>query len=139
MVALSRNRRETPRRVAPLRVADLEVDALARRVRQGTREVRLSPDEHILLYTLAASAGVVVTHRELASALGLSEAVIRTNTIARHITTLRRKLSDDAKHPRYVETVKGSGYGMRVSPRVPLSGGLTETKPVVVRPPTMSS
>jgi DNA-binding response OmpR family regulator len=123
-------------RVAPLTVGDLEIDALGRRIRLGTREVRLSPDEHILLYTLVASAGVVVTHREIAVALGLTDSVIRTNTIARHITTLRRKLKDDAEQPRYIETVKGIGYGIRVSPRVPLSSGSTQTKPVVPRPPT---
>lgn len=41
--------------VAPLRVADLEIDALHRRIRQGRREIRLSPGQHTLLYTLAAS------------------------------------------------------------------------------------
>ena len=139
MVALSRNRRETPHRVAPLTVADLEVDALDRRIRMGTHEVRLSPDEHILLYTLVARAGVVVTHRELAVALGLTDTVIRTNTISRHITTLRRKLKDDAEHPHYIETVKGIGYGIRVSPRVPVSSDSAETTPVVPRPPTTTS
>jgi DNA-binding response OmpR family regulator len=139
MVALSRNRRETPHRVATLTVGDLEVDALGRQVRLGTREVRLSPDEHILLYTLVARAGVVVTHRELAVALGFTDTVIRTNTIARHITTLRRKLKDDADRPHYIETVKGVGYGIRVSPRVPVSSDSAETKPVVPRPPTTPS
>jgi DNA-binding response OmpR family regulator len=139
MVALSRNRGEPPHRVAPLMVADLEVDALDRQVRVGAREVRLSPAEHILLYTLVASAGVVVTHRALAVALGLTDTVIRTNTIARHITTLRRKLRDDADRPRYIETVKGIGYGIRVSPRVPVSSDSAETKPVGRRPPNTSS
>lgn len=128
MVALPHKRRQTPHRVAPLTVADVEVDALGRQVRLGTREVRLSPDEHLLLYTLVARAGAVVTHRELAVALGFTDTVIRANTIARHITTLRRKLKDDAEHPRYIETVKGIGYGVRASPRIPLSSGSLEKK-----------
>lgn len=118
--------------VAPLTVAGLEVDALGRRIRLGPREVRLSPHEHILLYSLVASAGVVVSHRELAVALGLTDTA-RANTIARHISTLRRKLEDDAARPRYIETVTGIGYGIRVSPRVPLSRGPAETKPVMRR------
>jgi DNA-binding response OmpR family regulator len=121
MVALSRNRRELQHRVAPLTIADLEVDALRPRVRAGAREVRLSPDEHILLYTLVARAGVPVTYRELAVALGLNHDTIRTNTIARHVATLRRKLNDDAKQPHYIETVKGIGYAMRISSRRALS------------------
>lgn len=133
MVALFRNRREMQHRVAPLTVADLEVDALRRRIRLGSREVRLSPDEHILLYTLVASAGVAVTYRQLAVALGRTDTVIRTNTIARHVSSLRQKLKDDAAHPHYIETVKGIGYGIRVSPRVPLAAGSTEPQPLVPR------
>jgi two-component system response regulator RegX3 len=95
--------------VAALRVADLEIDALRRRIRQGSRDVRLSPVEHILLYTLAAAAGAVVSYRELAEALG-TDSEFRNNTLARHVSSLRRKLRDDADRPRYVETVIGVGY-----------------------------
>jgi DNA-binding response OmpR family regulator len=110
LVALPRNRFRAKRRVAPLRVADLEIDALQRRVRQGTREVGLSPGEHILLYTVAARAGAVVSYREIADALGRSDAEFRNNTVARHLSGLRRKLGDDAYRPRYIETVLGIGY-----------------------------
>ena len=97
--------------VAPLRVADLEIDALRRRIRQGAREIRLTPGEHTILYTLAARAGAWVTYREIASALGLSDpALAENNTVARHIYTLRRRLRDDATHPRYIETLDGVGY-----------------------------
>lgn len=116
-----RNRRANPLRVAPLAVADLEVDGLDRRIRLGTREIKLSPAEHTILYTLVASVGVVVTYRELANALRPRDAEIRTNAIARHVTTLRKKLKDDAEHPRYLETVVGVGYGIRASPGIPLT------------------
>ena len=139
MVALSRNRSEVQHRVAPLTVADLEVDALGRRIRLGPREVRLSPDEHAILYTLVARAGVAVTHRELATALGLTDMVVRTNTLARHVSTLRRKLKDDPEHPHYIQTVKGVGYGIRVSPRVPVTDGTTDAQPRVRRSPTSTN
>jgi hypothetical protein len=58
------------RPVAPLSVADLEVDALRPRVQLGAREVPLSPTEHVILYTLVSRAGEVVTYRELGSHLG---------------------------------------------------------------------
>jgi two-component system KDP operon response regulator KdpE len=110
LVALPRNRILRSRRVAPLRVADLEIDALYQRIRQGTREVRLSPGEHILLYTLAARAGAVVSYREIADALGRTDHDVRNNTLARHLSSLRRKLRDDPHRPRYIETVLGLGY-----------------------------
>lgn len=109
LVALARNRNAPARRVAPLRVADLEIDALDQRISQGTRAVRLSPSEHMLLYTLAAARGTVVPYHRLADALGIGPQ-IRTNTVARHVTTLRRKLGDPAEHPRYIETIPGMGY-----------------------------
>jgi len=117
LVALPRNRFSANRRVAALRIADLEIDALQRRVRQGTREVRLSPGEHILLYTVAARAGAVVSYREIADALGRTDATFRNNTVARHLSGLRRKLRDDAHRPRYIETVLGIGYRFVAAPR----------------------
>jgi DNA-binding response OmpR family regulator len=80
------------------------------RLRQGTRELRLSPDEHILLYTLAARRGHVVSYREIAEALGPTGLELRNNTLARHLSSLRQKLRDNARHPRYIETVLGVGY-----------------------------
>jgi DNA-binding response OmpR family regulator len=115
-VALPRYRIQATRRVAPLHVADLEIDALHQRVRQGTREVRLSPDEHILLYTLAARRGAVVSYREVADALGRTDPEVRNNTLARHLSGLRRKLRDNADHPRYIETVTGVGYRLLAAP-----------------------
>ena len=110
LIALPRNRNPPKRRVAPLRVADLEIDALNLRVRQGTREIRLSPGEHLLLYTLAAQAGAVVSYRDIADALGRTDPNFRNNTIARHLSSLRRKLADDAHRPRYIETIVSVGY-----------------------------
>lgn len=98
-------------------MADLEIDALRRRIRQGSRDVRLSPVEHIILYTLVAAAGVVVSYRELADALGGADTEFRNNTLARHVSSLRRKLRDDADRPRYVETVIGVGYRFVVTPK----------------------
>ena len=116
LVALLRNRIRPNRRVARLRVADLEIDALHRRIRQGTRDVRLSPGEHILLYTLAARAGAIVSYREIADALGRTDPDVRNNTLARHLASLRRKLRDDAHRPRYIETVLGIGYRFLAAP-----------------------
>ena len=110
LVALPRNRIRSGRRVAPLRVGDLEIDALHARVRQAGREIQLSPDEHVLLYTLAARAGSIVSYDEIAEALGGTAGEVRNNTLARHLSSLRRKLKDDPRHPRYLETVVGLGY-----------------------------
>lgn len=110
LVALPRNRIPRHSRVAALRVADLEIDALHPRIRQGSREIALSPSEHILLYTLAARRGAVLSYRELANALGWTAQSSYNNALARHISTLRGKLEDDAQRPRYIATVPGVGF-----------------------------
>ena len=117
LVALPRNRIPANRRVAPLAVADLELDALHQRVRQASHEIRLSPGEHILLYTVASRAGAVVSYREIADAIGRQDPRFRNNTIARHLSSLRRKLRDDPHRPRYIETVVGVGYRFLKAPK----------------------
>lgn len=115
LIALSRNRIPPNRPIAPLRVSDLEIDALHPHVRQGAFDIRLSPDEHILLYTLAARVDAVVSYREIADALGRTDPGVHNNSLARHVRTLRRKLRDDPDRPRYIETVRGIGYRMHAS------------------------
>ena len=110
LIALPRNRVSQSRSVALLRAADLEIDALDPRVRRGTSLIRLSPNEHVLLYTLASRAGDVVTYRELTDALGSAGIEVRNNSLARHLSSLRRKLKDDPKRPRYIETVRTIGF-----------------------------
>lgn len=105
--------------MAPLTVGDLEIDALDRRVRRGVRLIKLTPGEHNLLYLLAARAGEVVSHAELAVAMGIDPKVPH-NLIARHVRTLRAKLGDEPVRPRYVETVVGGGYRL-LMPARPIS------------------
>lgn len=112
LIALKRNR-GARMRVAQLQAADLEIDALNLLVRQGTRDIRLSPVEHMLLYALATQAGAVVSYRDVADALGRADPHLRTNTLARHLSSLRRKLGDDADRPRYIETIVGVGYRLK--------------------------
>ena len=52
----------------------------------------------------------MVSYREIADALGRDKPDFRNNTLARHLSSLRRKLRDDADHPRYIQTVVGVGY-----------------------------
>jgi DNA-binding response OmpR family regulator len=98
------------RTIASITIADLAIDALHRNIRQGSDDVLLSPQEHVLLYVLAARAGHAVSYHDIAQALGQSHAPVRRNSLARHISSLRRKLGDDAHRPRYIESILGIGY-----------------------------
>lgn len=96
--------------VPKLRVGDLEIDVLNRKVLAGDHELHLSSLEQALLYLLAANAGSVLTREQILDALWGTDFVIESNVVDRHVRALRVKLQNDWHKPRYIETVPGTGY-----------------------------
>ncbi len=96
--------------VPRLRIGDLEIDVLNRRVRAGQSELHLTSLEQALLYLLAANAGTVLSREQILDALWGTDFVIESNVVDRHVRALRAKLQDDWHKPRYIETVSGAGY-----------------------------
>jgi DNA-binding response OmpR family regulator len=72
--------------------------------------VHLSGIEQSLLYLLASRGGRVVTRDEILDAIWGTDFVAESNIVDRHIRTLRIKLQDDHRHPRFIATVPGRGY-----------------------------
>ncbi len=91
-------------------VGDLEIDVLNRRVLTGQRELHLTSLEQALLYLLAANAGNVLSRDQILDALWGADCAIESNSVERHVRSLRAKLQDDWHEPRYIETVRGIGY-----------------------------
>jgi two-component system, OmpR family, phosphate regulon response regulator OmpR len=77
---------------------------------RGEEPVRLTATEGALLRALAARPGEALTRAELMEDLGDGESELHERTIDVQITRLRRKIEDDPKAPRYLQTVRGSGY-----------------------------
>jgi DNA-binding response OmpR family regulator len=96
--------------VPRLRIGDLEIDVLNRKVLAGDHELHLTSLEQALLYLLAANAGSVLTREQILDALWGTDFVIESNVVDRHVRALRAKLQNDWHKPRYIETVPGSGY-----------------------------
>lgn len=72
--------------------------------------VLLTPKEYGLLMALVLRNGAVASRIELMSEVwGHSSAVI-SRTVDTHIAELRRKLERDPARPRYIMTVRKSGY-----------------------------
>ena len=109
--AVLRRAHGDPGRLVPkLRVGDLEIDVLNRKVIAGAHELHLSSLEQALLYLLAANAGSVLTREQILDALWGTDFVIESNVVDRHVRALRTKLQNDWHKPRYIQTVPGSGY-----------------------------
>src|ERR1700760_456182 len=103
-----------PQRTAPetlLRVADLEVDLLARSVQRAGETVELKPREYELLEFLIKHAGQVVTRTMLLEGVWGFHFDPRTNFVESHISRLRSKINNG--RPDLIETVRGSGYCLR--------------------------
>lgn len=67
----------------------------------------LTSVEHTLLKALAGRRGEVVSREELAQ---LCQMNANERTIDVQVTRLRKKVEEDPKFPRYIQTVRGKGY-----------------------------
>lgn len=88
---------------------DVRVDLDARRAWVGERELELTPKEFDLLALLVSEAGTVVDRERIMRDVWDTNWFGSTKTLDMHVSWLRRKLGDDANHPRYVATVRGVG------------------------------
>ena len=76
----------------------------------GTEIVRLTATEAALMRIFAAQAGAPVSRERLVGDLGRDESQAQERAVDVQITRLRRKIEADPKQPRYLQTVRGSGY-----------------------------
>jgi DNA-binding winged helix-turn-helix (wHTH) protein/Flp pilus assembly protein TadD len=85
------------------------VEARLGRVTRKTKTIHLEPQVMKVLVYLAAHAREVVTKDRLISALW-PDTVVGDAALARCISQIRVAFGDDAKRPRFVETVPKVGY-----------------------------
>lgn len=72
--------------------------------------VRLTDVEVNLLKALTRRPDIVLTRDDLADLCGVDAG---ERTIDVQVTRLRKKLEEDSKNPRYLQTVRGKGYLLR--------------------------
>src|SRR5450759_2464368 len=96
--------------IPAITLGEMEIDILSREVRTGSSVIHLSGIEQSLLYLLASSGGRVVSRDDILDAIWGTDFVAESNIVDRHIRSLRIKLQDDYRHPRFIATVPGHGY-----------------------------
>ena len=109
------------RLIPSITIGEIRIDIFNRVVHAGDSVARLSGIEQSLLYLLASREGHVVTRKELLHAIWGADIVGQSNIVDRHIRSLRIKLQDDYRHPRFIATVPGKGY--RFIPTFSTTGG----------------
>ncbi|MCP5421030.1 MAG: response regulator transcription factor [Gammaproteobacteria bacterium] len=95
-----------------LKVADLELDRLKRRVSRQGQTISLQPREFRLLEYLMRHAGQVVTRTMLLENVWDYHFDPQTNVIDVHISRLRGKI-DKEFSPPLLQTARGAGYCLR--------------------------
>ena len=88
----------------------LRIDTVHHEVTLRGEAIELTASEYRLLVALASYPGRVYSRSELLTRVQGHEAGALERTIDVHIKNLRRKIEPDPRSPRYVQTVKGSGY-----------------------------
>jgi len=103
----------SPRGAVQVQIGELHVDMLARRVCMAGREVGLTPVEYDLLAALVRARGEALSREQLLDRIRDRAFDPGDRSIDVHISALRRKLGEESRMPRYVETVRGYGYRLR--------------------------
>ena len=98
-----------------LLVGELLIDLRARQVRRGEEKLHLSPLQYELLAYLARNLGKVVEYDELLDKVWRCEACEGSREMVKMaIRRLRGKIEDDPGKPRYVVSVRGRGYMLKL-------------------------
>lgn len=95
---------------------DVEVNRQKHEVKKKGEKVELTLKEFELLEILMENNNKVLARELLLEKIWGYEYVGETRTVDVHIRHLRRKLEDDDKNPRFIETVRGIGYRFNGSP-----------------------
>ena len=102
-------RQQATARETTLRVADLELDLIARSAKRGPHVLELLPIEFRLLEFLVRNSGQVLTRTMIFEAVWGYHFDPGTNIIDVHIGRLRKKVDPPGVAP-LIRTVRGSGY-----------------------------
>lgn len=99
-------RAETP----VLKAGGIEIDSVRHRVTSAGREVKLTPKEFELLSFLARHAGMVVTHKQILTAVWGPAHSESTQYLRVYVGHLRQKIEANPDDPKIVLTEPGIGY-----------------------------
>jgi DNA-binding response OmpR family regulator len=108
--ALGRRSGET--KAATLRVGDLTLDTVTRKVTRGDKPIDLAPREYLLLEFLMRSAGRICGRMAIVEKVWDYDFDPGTNLVDVYIMRLREKI-DEGFDPKLLQTVRGVGYVLK--------------------------
>ena len=91
-------------------VRDLRVNPATRTVVIGDKPIALTAVEFDLLLCLVRAPGRVKTREQLLEEVRDRDYEVFDRSVDVHISALRKKLGDDPRTPRFIETIRSVGY-----------------------------
>jgi DNA-binding response OmpR family regulator len=95
-----------------LKMADVELNRMSREVKVAGERVDLTGLEFDLLAALIQRPGRVVSRTALLEHAGRTDTFVNERAVDVHISHLRKKIGDQDRIPRLIQTVRGVGYVM---------------------------
>jgi two-component system alkaline phosphatase synthesis response regulator PhoP len=89
---------------------DVRVDLRATEVTRGDQPVELSSREFALLRFFIEHPGLTLSRKELLTKVWGYHAAMFTRTVDVHVASLRQKIEEDPRRPRFLLTVQRLGY-----------------------------
>jgi DNA-binding response OmpR family regulator len=93
-----------------LRFGEFRLDASARRLLRGAKEVAVTPKEFDLLECFLRQAHRALTRDEILKRVWGHSVFVTARSVDRCVTTLRAKIEADPARPRFIQTVRQIGY-----------------------------
>jgi two-component system phosphate regulon response regulator OmpR len=110
--AILRRRPQIKAVLKPVRIGDWIYNPDENTLTQDDEVQSLTTAESNLLRVLASQAGQVISREDLSRLCNMDDTGERTIDV--QVTRLRRKIETDTRTPRYLQTVRGKGYLLRV-------------------------
>lgn len=98
---------QAPKPQNDIRLGRWSLDLARGELVDGEERLPLTQAEHTLIRALASRKGDVISREDLANMCGIDAA---ERTIDVQVTRLRKKVEEDQKMPKYIQTVRGKGY-----------------------------
>jgi two-component system response regulator CpxR len=91
-------------------VGELRIDPETRTASVRDMALVLTPVEFDILLSLARAAGRIKTRESLLLEIADRDFEVFDRSIDVHVSSIRRKLDDDPRNPRFIQTVRSAGY-----------------------------
>ncbi len=98
--------KKNTRIIAPIKIGKANINLKRMEIQKDKKIIKINASEKILLENMISSAGKIFSREEISKITNLTQ----ERSIDVLVTRLRQKIEPDPKNPKYLQTVRGTGY-----------------------------